>query len=27
VICAAMIIVSKLLGQFWLKKSEDYYDR
>jgi len=22
-----MIIVSKLLGQFWLKKSEDYYDR
>ena len=27
VICMAMIIVSKLLGQYWLKKKEDYYDR
>lgn len=27
VTCAAMIIVSKLLGQYWLKKDEDYYDR
>lgn len=25
--CAAMIIVSRLLGQFWLKKNENYYDR
>ncbi len=27
VICMVMIIVSKLLGQYWLKKSEDYYDK
>ncbi len=26
VTCAAMIIVSKLLGQYWLKKDENYYD-
>ncbi|MBW2650362.1 MAG: hypothetical protein JRC66_04980 [Deltaproteobacteria bacterium] len=26
-ICTVMIIVSKLLGQYWLKKSEDYYDK
>ncbi|MDO9514878.1 MAG: hypothetical protein Q7J01_02090 [Syntrophales bacterium] len=27
VICMVMIIVSKVLGQFWLKKGEDYYDK
>jgi len=25
--CAVMIVISKLLGQYWLKKSEDYYDK
>lgn len=25
--CAVMIIVSKLLGQYWLKRDEDYYDK
>lgn len=27
VTCVAMIIISKLLGQYCLKKSEDYYDK
>jgi hypothetical protein len=27
VTCTAMIIVSKLLGQYWLKKDENYYDK
>jgi len=24
--CAVLIIVSKVLGQYWLKKDESYYD-
>jgi len=27
VTCVLMIFLSKILGQFWLKKSEDYYDK
>ena len=27
VTCVLMIFLSKFLGQFWLKKSEDYYDK
>lgn len=27
VICVAMIIFSKFVGQYWLKRKEDYYDR
>lgn len=25
--CAILIIVSKLIGKYWLKKDEDYYDK
>lgn len=25
--CVIIVIVSKLLGKFWLQKDEDYYDR
>jgi hypothetical protein len=25
--CAAIIVVSKLLGKVWLMRSEDYYER
>lgn len=25
--CVAIVIVSKLLGKFWLQRDEDYYDR
>jgi len=24
--CALLIIISKVLGQFWLKRTEQYYD-
>lgn len=27
VTCVFMIVISKIAGQFWLKKSEDYYDK
>ena len=27
VTCVLMIVISKILGQYWLKKSEDYYDK
>lgn len=27
VTCTILIIISKLLGKFWLKKGEDYYDK
>ncbi|MDO9530312.1 MAG: hypothetical protein Q7J27_14305 [Syntrophales bacterium] len=25
--CVTMIVVSKLLGQYWLKRDEKYYDK
>jgi hypothetical protein len=25
--CVAIIVVSKMLGKFWLMRREDYYDR
>ncbi len=27
VFCLVIVIVSKLLGHFWLQRKEDYYDR
>ena len=27
VCCVAIVIVSKLIGHYWLKRKEDYYDR
>jgi hypothetical protein len=27
VACAAIIVVSKILGKLWLMRSEDYYER
>ncbi len=27
VTCVAMIVFSKLVGQFWLKRKEEYYDK
>lgn len=27
VCCVAIVIVSKLIGHYWLQRKEDYYDR
>jgi len=26
-VCVALIVISKLIGHYWLRRKEDYYDR
>ena len=26
-VCVALVVISKLIGHYWLQRKEDYYDR